>query len=297
MQRLFLVLVMLFCSTAYAEDQPTFKFMRVKQDANKQPVAMQTAIVHYELPDGVKVDLVGAVHVGERAYYKKLNKEFNKYDVVLYELVAPAGTVIPKGGKKSDNSETSPLHMMQTLMKDMLGLEHQLERIDYTKKNFVHADMSPEDIQKVMAERGETPLTLALSFFLENMKQQNLAASKPQAADATPDIDLFSALTDPNFATKMKRQMAKQFESTADPIKGFGNGGQIIVNDRNIAALKVLQEQIVKGQKNIAVFYGAAHLPDMEQRLFKDFKAKRVSAKYYTAWDLSEPTDDEPDDE
>ncbi len=44
--------------------------------------------------DLVRSTLVGArPHIGEKEYYEALNKRFEGYDVVLYELVAPAGTL------------------------------------------------------------------------------------------------------------------------------------------------------------------------------------------------------------
>ena len=70
----------------------------------------------------VQVDLVGAVHVGEKSYYAALNECFKKYDAVLYELVAPPGTRIPKGAKPGAH----PVAMLQNGLKDMLALEHQL---------------------------------------------------------------------------------------------------------------------------------------------------------------------------
>ena len=48
---------------------------------------------------GFVVDLIGAVHVGEKSYYEALDKQFEDYDAVLYELVAPEGTRVPKGSK------------------------------------------------------------------------------------------------------------------------------------------------------------------------------------------------------
>src|SRR6201986_3078725 len=55
-------------------------FIRITRDANKDPLAMETAIVHYVPKDpalaGLSVDLIGAVHVGEKEYYKALNKKF-----------------------------------------------------------------------------------------------------------------------------------------------------------------------------------------------------------------------------
>src|SRR5687768_8968947 len=75
------------------------KFLRVLRADDGQPIAMQTSISRY-IPtdpkrDGVIVELVSAVHVGEGEYYSTLNKLFKEFDVVLYELVAPEGTRIP----------------------------------------------------------------------------------------------------------------------------------------------------------------------------------------------------------
>ena len=83
---------------------------------------MQTAIVRYsktgangKTPEGnVEVDLVGAVHIGDVAYYEQLNEYFKKYDALLYELVAPQGTRIPKGGKRETGN---PLALLQQMMK------------------------------------------------------------------------------------------------------------------------------------------------------------------------------------
>src|SRR5262245_57104419 len=137
-----------------AADAP--KFVRVKRTEDKRPAAMQTAVVRYQSPKrpGVEVDLVGAVHIGDKSYYEELNKLFETYDVVLYELVAPEGTRVPKGGRTGPNLH--PIGMMQDGMSTILELAHQLNCIDYTKKNFVHADMSPEDFSKSMDQRGES---------------------------------------------------------------------------------------------------------------------------------------------
>src|SRR6218665_1875117 len=49
--------------------------------------SLETAIVSYISPTGVTVDLVGAVHIADKAYFENLNERFKKYDAVLYELV------------------------------------------------------------------------------------------------------------------------------------------------------------------------------------------------------------------
>ena len=55
--------------------------------------------------------------------------------------------------------------------------------------------------------------------------------------------------------------------------------------------MRVFQKQLAGGKKRIAIFYGAAHMPDFEQRLTKDFGLKRKSTGWHTAWDLRK-TDD-----
>ena len=124
-------------------------WVRIRYDDKHKPLAMESAIVRYEPvardPNAsgppVTVDLVGAVHIGDAAYYEGLNRRFDGYDALLYELVAPEGTVVERG---RGTSNTHPLGALQNGMKAMLDLDHQLEKVDYTKKNFVHADMSPD---------------------------------------------------------------------------------------------------------------------------------------------------------
>ena len=76
------------------------KWVRLLKDKDDEPVALETAIVRYvktgDIVEGKPateykeyVDLVGAVHIADKRYYRDLNRRFKKYDAVLYELVAP----------------------------------------------------------------------------------------------------------------------------------------------------------------------------------------------------------------
>lgn len=264
------------------------RYIQLKRDKAGEAEALQTAVVRFVPESGdseLIVDLIGAVHVGDRLYYQKLNKLFENYDVLLYELVAPEGTVIPKGGKRES---TNPVAMLQTVMKTVLGLELQLEQIDYTKKNFVHADLSPAKMAKVMKERGDTAMTLALSVAADFMRNQNAQTEKATKTPQTPlpNIDPFALLLDPQASKKLKGIMATQFD-TEDPETGLGATiNTILIADRNKAALEVLQKELVKGHKRIGIFYGAAHMPDFEKRLRLEFGFKQKSHLWVTAWDL-----------
>jgi hypothetical protein len=60
----------------------------------------------------------------------------------------------------------------------------------------------------------------------------------------------------------------------------------MLVQDRNAAAMKVFQKELAKGRKKIAIFYGAAHMPDFQRRLTSDFALKPSETTWLTAWDL-----------
>lgn len=257
-------------------------FLRLARDDKDQPVSMETAIVRYKAqsPENkdVTIDLIGAVHIGEKSYYDKLNHEFEQYEALLYELVAPEGTRVPKGGGTGSGH---PVALLQNGMKDMLELEHQLEYIDYHKDNFVHADMSPEAFSKSMEDRGESIWTMMFRMMGQQIAQQSKNTSR------SSEMDLLMALFDKNRALTLKRVMAEQFEDMDGAMASLeGPGGSTLITERNKVALKVLAEQIAAGKKRIGIFYGAGHMPDMEKRLVADLGAQRDAERWLVAWDL-----------
>jgi hypothetical protein len=270
------------------------QFIRLQLDEKKQPVALETAIVRYGPVEGkgdLEVDLVGAVHIGDKEYYKKLNKQFQQYDVVLYELVAQPGTVIPKGGRKKDD----PLSLIMAVVKMVLDLDLQTERIDYTKKNFVHADLSPEQMAEAIHKRGDDGLTLILGFTADVLRQMNVreqeSKTQPQPKAAAPeqDLDFFSMILDQDGPKKLKRLLAQQLAGIESANGGLGPTlNNILIADRNEAAIKVFQKELAQGKKKIAIFFGAGHMPDFEKRLRLDFGLEKKSVQWLEAWDLED---------
>jgi hypothetical protein len=291
--------VLAFCfTTCHIAGQPAGEkkaeakdrsYVRVERDAKGQPTTLQTAIVRFvpaKGDRGVSVDLVGAVHVGDRDYYDELNKLFESYDVVLYELVAPPGTRIPKGGRREKDN---PLAFIQRLMKTAMELESQTESIDYTKKNFVHADLSPDQMLDRIRERGDDAVTIALGIAVDLLRQQNRQQPKPEKKPSRtkPEVDLTTLFFDPEGPKKMKRMLAENFADADAVNAGLGQTlNTILISDRNEAAMKVFQKELAAGKKKIAIFYGAAHMPDFEKRLTSEFGLHRSSEKWLTAWEL-----------
>jgi hypothetical protein len=274
-----IVLVFFLPSLSPAQEP---KFIRLKE-ADGKVTALEIAITHYtNKRKNLSVDLVGVVHIGDRAYYQQLNKRFPDYDAVLYELVAPPGTKVPKGGKKDGMSG-----LVIGLMTAFLDLDSQLACIDYQQKNFIHADLSFEAMMEAAKERGESKLTLGLSLLADMLRQQNLKERKKEKAAPEDEIDLFAALGNPLI---LKRQMAKQMAASGTEI---GPTLQtLLVADRNKKACEVLTDEIADGKRKIAIFYGAAHMPDFDQRLREEFQLVRQRQEWLVAWNLRESKGD-----
>jgi len=270
----------LIAANAQAEEKSTDdkpKFLRLNKDADGKPLALQTSVARYVSQDGsgVVVDLIGAVHIGEDAYYKELNKRFKQYDAVMYELVAPEGTRIKKGSKGTGSAVSG----LQNSMKDLLELEFQLEKIDYSPKNFVHADMTPTEFADDMKKRGD-------SFFmiLGRAMGQGLVQ---QAQGGPSDTAVMMAMFSKDRAKKLRRIFAEQIQNVDGSMKAIdGPNGSTLITQRNIKALDVMQKTIDQGEKKIAVFYGAGHLGDMHDRLVNDSNMKLQSTEWLDAWDL-----------
>jgi hypothetical protein len=265
--------------TAKASDAAkSSNFLRIGRDDSKQPVSLETSVVRYKHPsEGWYVDLVGAVHVGEKSYYDELNKLFEQYDAVLYELVAPADANVPSRGQRSGH----PVGVLQVAMKNLLELEFQLDCIEYQKPNFVHADLSPEEFSKSMADRNESFTKL---FF--RLMGQGLAQQSKDPARST-DVAVFSAFFSKDRSIELKRTMAVQFEEMEKTTIAFdGPQGSTIITARNLRALEVLSKQIKEGKKRLAIFYGAAHLPDFDRKLRAEMGVVPGESRWLVAWDL-----------
>ncbi len=274
-------------SPAVAVETPT-RFLRIRE-VNGRREALETAVTRYaaDVDGGVTVDLVAAVHIGDRSYYARLNKLFDRYDAVLYELVAPEGTTIPRGGRGGESGH--PVALLQSAARHLLQLESQLERIDYTRPHFVRADLTPGQIKAKMEARGETAVTVALSTLADVLRQSNLAAQNPQAGGQMAEIsspeELFALLSDP---PRLKQMLARQFAETGTLDEALGGKlHTMLVVDRNQAALRGLQQQLALGRRKIAIFYGAAHMPDFERRLGEDFGLRKTEQVWIEAWKLN----------
>jgi len=266
-----------------AAGRPGSEFLRLAIDENKkQPSALEAAIVSYVPQDcgktSPKVDLIAAVHIADKSYYDELNRRFAGYDAVLYELVAPKGTRVTRGAARSDH----PVSALQAGLTQVLDLTFQLDVIDYSKPNMIHADMSPQQLAESMQKRGESFWTVLLRMMAHAMAQQdNSSVSEAQ---------LLAALLNKNRALALKRIMAGQFRDMEGSIHAIeGPKGSALISDRNKVAMAELRKAIDGNKKKIAIFYGAAHMPDFQKHLKDDFELAPIETRWLTAWNLKDP--------
>lgn len=280
MKRFLLLQATLAFAVLTAAEEPTNFIRFVEEDESD---SLQTAVVSYESPQKVKVDLVGAIHIADKAYFDGLNVRFKGYEAVLYELVGPSFEERGKLEAKKQAEKLQWVGQLQTMMRDTLKLHGQLEGIDYTAKNFVHADMDMSQFTQTQTEKQESFLSLYLKAA---QAQKEVNEKRGVNSDAAGMVMLLKILTMKDSSTELKRMIAQEFDSVEDIMAGMETGdGTVLVGERNKVALQVMDKEIASGKKRIAIFYGAAHLGDMEERLLKK-GFKRTKVEWLKAWDL-----------
>lgn len=255
------------------------EFIRVKETDDS--AKLQTALFGYE-KDGVRVDLIGAIHLADKGYYRFLNKRFEDYGVLLFEMVGGENL---GGGKKPEpaaeekreekgGDKLAGLRTIYGSMEKALGLAGQASEIDYFAKNFVHADLTMKEFEALQKQRGES----MLSFMI----QAGLSAEKP-ARDPDTIRLMRGILTGRSDLVKMEvmHTMAEGGEQV-----NAVDGENVIISDRNAKCMEVLDREIAKGGKKIGIFYGAAHFQDMEKRLLER-GFMRTKSQWVTAWKVA----------
>ena len=261
--------------SAQEETYPA-ELVRMGAFLNEQEEVLQVPLATYADAAGHQIDLVGAIHIADPAYYADLNVRFATYDKVLYEMVdggdLPRMLILKRkvdGGTATDaekaeyeklrgemkeRKEDSILGFVLNFLYDsistQMNLQMQSEGIDYGKENFVFADVTQEELSKAMQDSGESWLGLIVKSMISNIGE----------------LDLMTLLNpDPKqYKHMMMEALAKSSQS--DSVMEQSS----IVVARNAKCFEVL-EGVLKdpAAKRIAIFYGAMHLRDMDERLKK----------------------------
>ena len=271
---LFGLVLLLASAAAWADDEPVF--LRLAEDAEGRSEALQVAVAAYRAPDGTELDLVGAVHVGDAEYFQALNRAFDDYDIVLYELVGD-----PDAARAAPEQRgTSAVGWLQGGMKDVLGLAFQLDEIDYERDHFVHADMTGEEFEASMDERNESLLQMMFRAWTTGLATQ----TPEQAAQAQAGLLKILFAEDRQLA--LKRMFARELAGSQSMIEQMAGPDSTLIVQRNLKALEVLERERAEGHRRIALFYGVGHFSDFHRRLVGDLGYAPIDVRWLDAWRL-----------
>jgi hypothetical protein len=238
-----------------SDDAPR-EWVRHQPPAGGAPGSLATGIGRFfHEPTRTTLFLVGAVHVGDAAYFRRLQDVLDSCDRVLFEGVgARPGDAVPS---EDDIARFDALFELQRRLKDLLGLEYQRDRIDYDRSWWRNADVGVTELRRELDARGallptDSPLVrLLLEIALRGIDSSRL--------DEEPQLRML-----------LKRQTAVALATAERLMAGSMRELQsVLVDWRNDAALEVLDQELAAGSKGrwIALFYGAAHLADFAAKL------------------------------
>lgn len=254
------------------------------------PLRLATSIVRFEgefrADDGetrsVSVDLIGAIHLAEAAYYERLNAEFKEYETVVFELVADEGFDVKDlaAAKQAKNAApASPLDaipFLQQTLADALGLVNQIDKIDYAAPNLKRGDANADDFLVRLTTGGDIP-----NFFVDSAFDSLLSSDAGRVEGWA-----LACLLAKDKRLVLRRFLADELARTELASKPDENETALI-HFRNEIAIDVVQKELASGKSKVAVFYGAAHLDDLARRVEKTLKnPRRSEPRWITAWSM-----------
>ena len=275
-------------AVVHSNPAPYLRIARPRTNVTELQVAVRQLI-----PPGRSqpvIWLAGVSHVGESNYYARLQKLLDAQDLVLFEGVTDRAS--RAAGRKAFDRSEEDLGSLQTTMAESLGLAFQLDTIDYERPHFRNSDLTIEEIAKLIAKEGPSgkPSKTAEEFqkLLELMEGDSLIG-----ALVTAGMKLIGS--SPKLQAMMKLVMIEilgRFKGDMSQFQGLPPEWQklleILVRARNDAVIKDVQTELGKRSpaKTIAIFYGAAHMEDLEARLMREMHYRPAREEWLPAFSV-----------
>ena len=155
---------------------------------------------------------------------------------------------------------------LQSQLAEALGLEFQLDAVDYSRPTFRCSDMDMDELNRRLAAKGLDFEVLGGTLAGSSLpgKLIKLLLGVMKLADTFMDgaitdtfkVVMIEMLGDPALTDMSMNQLGQGF-------------GEVIINNRNEVALADLKSIIEREPqtKSVAIFYGAGHMGDFDARL------------------------------
>jgi hypothetical protein len=152
---------------------------------------------------------------------------------------------------------------IQLQLAKALGLEFQLVAVDYNRTKWRNSDMTIDELQKALEEAGASGGMLFSMLDGSSMMSKLLGAFLGMVASSPEMSFMMKAMVVETLA-----HADEMMESQA-AVRGMGAMMKVLIEERNKVVFKDLERLITEEPevKSVALFFGAGHLPDMEERL------------------------------
>ncbi len=265
MNRVFRVLLICLCGVRISAVEPYLQIADGEDGARILEIAVRTLLA----PDGSerRIHLVGVSHVGTQAYYDALQAKLDRMDLVLFEGVGGDREEFLRRDPEADAAELQPA------LARAVGLRFQLHAMDYLRPHFVNSDLSPGELVALFA--GNNP---------EDLTEEGLARLEATLASMQGDglnaelMRMFLGLIErhPPFALGVRWALVEILGTVRGDLASIQGLPQdleemltVLLRERNAVVIRdtrqVLSEE--NPPANLAIFYGAAHMHELEQHL------------------------------
>ena len=253
---------------------------------------------------GPTIWLAGVSHIGESNYYAALQRHLDAQRLVLFEGVSgpseagadalPVTNAVPPSASR--DSAPAPAKAGSTLQSSMaaaLGLVFQLEAIDYDRPNFLHCDLSVGELRDLIAEQPRTPGQPGAGSSFEGLLQVMQGGSW---LDSLVQLGLRFVGANPKLQGLAKLTLIDAIcEIQGDPSKLQGLPPElkqlldILLQKRNQKVVETLRAELkqLRRRDAVAIFYGTAHMPDLELRLRRELNYRPAGEFWLTAFSVN----------
>lgn len=267
-------------------------------NADSNLVQLQIAVRKF-VPNrgpGPAVWLFAVSHIGETNYFASLQQQLDTQDLVLFEGVGEhpdrtaASTNAPvRAATPREDSRSS----LQDAMAAALGLEFQLDAIDYNNPHFQNSDLSLPQLRKLMAEvpkggagggRASQDFESLLQMMQGGGLFDSLLRMGMSVLGADPELRAMSKLV-------LVESLA-QIQGDPSQLRGLPPDLtsllDVLVQERNRKVIEDLQARLkdARHYSSIALLYGSGHMPNMETRLRRDLKYRPAEQLWLTAFSV-----------
>lgn len=246
---------------------------------------LEIAVRTFEIPGrpDTRLRLVGVSHVGEADYYAALQELLDEADLVLFEGI---GGELPEFREPDVESDVNP----QVVLARALGLAYQIHAMDYTRPHFVNSDLTPlelfallrgEDLDALSAE-GRQRLTVLMETMRGGGMGGQVFGTMLTRLSEQPGMRRGLAWVMVEVLGNMRGDPS-QYVGVPDDMRELM---RVLLTQRNKVVVRDVARLLAKDEppRELAVFYGAAHMPELENTLAEAHGFKPVDTKWLPAF-------------